>query len=94
MKAALSLALLSAVNASPYKGGSIHTNEKFKYGRFKTKMQVPQKPKGTVASFFTYWDGPGWYEGGWNEIDIEIVPSKGSSIYSTNLIYGTGSGHT
>jgi len=30
---------------------------------------------GTVASFFTYWDGPNWEVGGWNEIDVEIVPS-------------------
>lgn len=50
---------------------------------------------GTVASFFTYWDGPNWEVGGWNEIDVEIVPSMKShytSPFSTNLIYGGGSG--
>ena len=49
---------------------------------------------GTVASFFTYWDGPNWSVGQWNEIDVEIVPSVqgslGSSPFSTNLIYGSG----
>ena len=51
-------------------------------------------PKGTVASFFTYWIGPGWYDGGWNEIDVELAPSSGTSKVSTNLIYGMGSYHT
>lgn len=51
-------------------------------------------PKGTVASFFTFWNGPGWYDGGWNEIDVEVVPSMGNTKVSHNLIYGTGSGHT
>lgn len=48
---------------------------------------------GTVASFFTYWDGPNWSVGQWNEIDVEIVPSvmaSNTSPYSTNLIYGSG----
>lgn len=52
---------------------------------------------GTVASFFTYWNGPGYFEGGWNEIDVEIVPSvqaNHNEPFSTNLIYGAGSGHT
>lgn len=48
---------------------------------------------GTVASFFTYWTGPNWSVGQWNEIDVEIVPSvqsQGKSPFSTNLIYGDG----
>jgi hypothetical protein len=52
-------------------------------------MKAPNK-KGTVASFFTYWDGPGFYPGGWNELDLEIVPSVTSNPLSTNLIYGDG----
>ena len=50
---------------------------------------------GSVASFFTYFGGPNWEVGNWNEIDIEIVPSMqmhGTSPFSTNLIYGGGSG--
>ena len=52
-------------------------------------MKAPDK-KGTVSSFFTYWDGPGFYPGGWNELDIEIVPSVESNPFSMNIIYGDG----
>lgn len=45
--------------------------------------------KGTVASFYTYWDGPGFYPGGWNEIDINVVPSEPNPV-SMNTIYGDG----
>ena len=79
---------------TPYVGGEIKTREKFQYGRFVTRMRVPQMPKGTVASFFTYWNGPGWKEGEWNEIDLELVPSISNTQVSTNLIYGTGRGHS
>ena len=37
-------------------------------------MKAPDR-KGTVASLFTYWDGPNFSPTGWNELDIEIVPS-------------------
>lgn len=52
-------------------------------------MKTPNKP-GTVASFFTYWDGPGFYPGGWNEIDINVVPSVAHNPVSTNVIFGDG----
>lgn len=54
-----------------------------------TRIKAPNK-KGTVSSFFTYWDGPGFYVGGWNEIDIEIVPTVADNPLSTNVIYGDG----
>ena len=38
--------------------------------------------KGTVSSFFTYWDGPNWTHDEWNEIDVEIVPSKKDTPFS------------
>ena len=41
--------------------------------------------RGTVSTFFTYWEGPGWSKWGWNEIDIEIVPSMSEPV-STNII--------
>lgn len=50
-------------------------------------MQTPNK-MGTVASFFTYWDGPGFYPGGWNEIDMNVIASVEG--VSTNVIYGDG----
>ena len=41
---------------------------------------------GTVTSFFTFWDGPDWSIEGWNEIDIELVPSITDNPFSTNII--------
>ena len=76
-----------------YLSGEIKTTEQFQYGRFVTRMKSENR-EGTVASFFTYWDGPNWSVGQWNEIDVEIVPSVqkslGKSPFSTNLIYGSG----
>ena len=52
-------------------------------------MKAPGK-KGTVSSFFTYWNGPDFFPGGWNELDIEIVPSVEKNPFSMNVIYGDG----
>ena len=52
-------------------------------------MRAPDR-KGTVASFFTYWDGPGFKPEGWNELDVEIVPSVTDNPLSLNVIYGDG----
>ena len=52
-------------------------------------MKAPGK-KGTVSSFFTYWNGPDFFPGGWNELDIEIVPSVENNPFSMNVIYGDG----
>ena len=89
MKFTLSLIAVVGVAAANYKSGSLSTYEKFTYGKFVTLMKAPDQ-KGTVSSFFTYWDGPGFYTGGWNELDIEIVPSVENNPLSTNLIYGDG----
>jgi len=46
--------------------------------------------KGTVASLFTFWRGDfamDWSMAEWNEIDVELVPSKGDNAFYTNLIY-------
>lgn len=89
MKFAVSLLMVIGVAEANFKSGSVSTYEKFTYGKFVTRMRAPDK-KGTVSSFFTYWDGPGFYPGGWNELDIEIVPSAESNPLSTNVIYGDG----
>ena len=52
-------------------------------------MKTPDK-MGTVASFFTYWDGPEFRPSEWNELDIEIVPSVQNNPFSMNVIYGDG----
>ena len=56
-------------------------------------MKTPNK-KGTVSSFYTYWDGPGFYPGGWNEIDFNVVPSVERNPVSMNAIYGDGHNKT
>ena len=46
--------------------------------------------KGTIGSFFTFWRGTEeepWSREGWNEIDIEIVPSVEATPFATNIIY-------
>ena len=89
MKFSLALVSVIAVAEANFKSGSVSTYEKFTYGKFVTRMKAPNR-LGTVSSFFTYWDGPGFYPGGWNELDMEIVPSAHDSPMSTNVIYGDG----
>ena len=89
MKYIISLISVVGVAYANFKSGSVSTYEKFEYGKFVTRMKAPNR-KGTVSSFFTYWDGPGFYPGGWNEIDFEVVPSVEDNPLSTNIIYGDG----
>jgi len=52
-------------------------------------MRAPEA-KGTISSFFTYWDGPAFTPSGWNEIKFEIAPSVEKSPLSMSVIYGDG----
>ena len=88
MKFTLSLVAVIGVAEANFKSGSVSSRDKFTYGKFVTRMKTPDR-KGTVASFYTNWDGPGFYPGGWNEIDLNIVPSEENPL-STNAIYGDG----
>jgi len=83
------LSVVGLAEASRYKSGAVTGYEKFTYGKFAARMKAPNK-KGTVASFFTYWNGPDFYPGGWNELDVEIVPSVEKNPFSMNIIYGDG----
>ena len=83
------IAFASVAEAMRYKSGAVTGFEKFTYGKFITRMKAPNK-KGTVSSFFTYWNGPDFYPGGWNELDVEIVPSVSENPFSMNVIYGDG----
>ena len=67
-----------------YKRAEVRTYERFQYGLFKTRLHGCDE-KGTVASFFLFWDGPGWDANQWNEIDVEIVPTQ-PNAFSTNTI--------
>lgn len=81
------IAVASVAQASgKFRSGSVSTNEKFTYGKFVTRMKAPNK-KGTVSSFFTYYDAPEGHDD-WNELDIEVVPSVEHNPFSTNIIFG------
>lgn len=89
MKFAVCLLAVIGLAQANFKSGSVSSYEKFQYGKFVTKMKAPDR-KGTVSSFFTYWDGPNFTPGSWNELDLEIVPSVERNAVSTNMIYGDG----
>lgn len=90
IKFASAIVAVLGVAQADFRSGSVSTYEKFTYGKFVTRMKTPDK-KGTVASFFTYWDGPNFEATKWNELDIEIVPSMERNPFSMNIIYGDGS---
>ena len=89
MKYITALIAAFAVGEARYKSGAVTGFEKFTYGKFIARIKAPNK-KGTVSSFFTYWNGPNFYPGGWNELDVEIVPSVEANPFSMNIIYGDG----
>ena len=81
-------ALALGARATDYFSGEIRTREPFRYGKFKTRLQGADQ-RGTVTSLFTFWNGQHdmqWSVTEWEEIDIELVPSKPNAFY-TNLIY-------
>ena len=85
--ALMMLASCASANYTKYWSGEVKTKETFTYGRFSTRMRGCGKP-GTVGSFFTFWDGPEKErEVGWNEIDVEIVPSVYDNPMSMNIIW-------
>jgi len=89
MKFAIALIAVVGLAEANWKSGSISTYEKFAYGKIVARMKHPNKP-GTVSSIYTFWDGPNFYPGGWNEIDLNIVPSVANTPLSTNVVYGDG----
>ena len=89
MKFAACMLVAMAAGQADFRSGSVSTYEKFRYGKFVTRMKAPDR-KGTVSSFFTYWDGPNFDPLEWNELDLEIVPSVEENPFSMNIIYGDG----
>lgn len=81
-----SLLLLAGAASANYRSGEVKTWETFTYGRFSVRMAGCGK-MGTVGSFFTYWNGPNWTQEGWNEIDVELVPSITADPMSMNIIW-------
>ena len=52
-----------------FKSGAVLSKEAFGYGRFTTRMRVPDAPAGTVASFFLDGGTTG------KELKLQVVPS-------------------
>lgn len=75
--------------ADAFRSGSVSTYQRFTYGKFVARIKNPNK-KGTVASFFSYWDGPGFYPGGWNQLAFEVAPSVEQGPLSMAVMYGDG----
>ena len=86
--AATIVAFVGAAEAQ-FRSGSVRTYDTFLYGKFVTRMKAPNK-KGTVSSFFTFWDGSDAKPNLWNELDVEIVPTVEQTPFSMNIIYGDG----
>ena len=87
---ALALILPFASAAKYYSSGEVKTHDAFRYGKFTARMQASDE-YGTVGSLFTYWGGDAdtpWSVAGWNEIDVEIVPSLAdqNGAFWTNII--------
>ena len=79
--------LIAGAAQANYLSGEVRSQEWFQYGKFVAKMQNPGK-MGTVQSFFTY-TAQDWPHG-WNEIDVEIVPSVHDNPFSMNIIWRDG----
>lgn len=75
--------------STPYISGMVTSNESFLYGKFSARMQVPSQ-KGSTSGFFTMWNGPDYDYVKWNSIEMEVVPSLGSTPLSIDLSYGDG----
>ena len=84
--AAAIVAIVGAAQAN-YLSGEVRSQEWFTYGKFVARMQNPGK-MGTVQSFFTY-TAQDWPHG-WNEIDVELVPSVTDNPFSMNIIWRDG----
>jgi endo-1,3-1,4-beta-glycanase ExoK len=83
------LAALVGSAYANYFSGEIKTQERYLYGKFRARIQGTGQ-KGTVQSLFTFWEGTEelpWSQKEWEEIDIELVPSKVNSTFYTNIIY-------
>ena len=86
-KLAATVIAVAGVAQANYLSGEVRSQEWFTYGKFVAKMQNPGK-LGTVQSFFTY-TAQDWPHG-WNEIDVEIVPSVTENPFSMNIIWKDG----
>lgn len=78
----------SSVNAKPYKGGEIYSQQSYQYGRYEMRMRAA-KGSGVLSTFFTYKNGSELQGAYWEEIDIEIFGKNNATQWQSNVIIGT-----
>ena len=69
-------------SAKDFKGAELRTIDTYLYGRMEARYKATNK-EGTLASFFTYFDGTPsdpWATSKWNEIDLEILGRYNNSV--------------
>lgn len=76
------------LQAKPYKGAEIYTNQSYLYGRYEIRMRVA-KASGVLSTFFTYKDGSEIGNTFWEEIDIEVFGRDNAEIWQSNIILGS-----
>ncbi len=87
--AQLALIAPQIVEAKPYKGGELFSQQTFKYGRMEMRMRMA-KGDGILSTFFTYKDGSEGSGTFWEEIDIEVFGKEDATIWQSNIITGLG----
>lgn len=76
------------LQAKPYKGAEIYSNDSWLYGRYEIRMRVA-KGGGVLSTFFTYKNGSEEAGTFWEEIDIEVFGKNNANAWQSNIILGS-----
>ncbi len=76
------------LQAKPYKGAEIYSNNSWLYGRYEIRMRVA-KGGGILSTFFTYKNQSEVEGNFWEEIDIEVFGKNNAEIWQSNIILGS-----
>lgn len=76
------------LQAKPYKGAEIYSNNSWLYGRYEMRMRVA-KGGGILSTFFTYKNQSEVEGNFWEEIDIEVFGKSNAEIWQSNIILGS-----
>lgn len=76
------------LQAKPYKGAEIYSNDSWLYGRYEIRMRVA-KGGGVLSTFFTYKNESEVAGTFWEEIDIEVFGKNNANAWQSNIILGS-----
>lgn len=85
---AVLMGLSSQLQAKPYKGAEIYSNDSWLYGRYEIRMRVA-KGGGILSTFFTYKNQSEVEGNFWEEIDIEVFGKNNANAWQSNIILGS-----